>query len=67
MTQIPVMRTTRAREELGWQPSIDAETTFREMWDGLRTGEGGPTPPLSPATSGTLRSHEFTTGIGRRP
>ncbi|GAA3802740.1 NAD-dependent epimerase/dehydratase family protein [Nocardioides panacisoli] len=67
LAQIPVMRTDRAREELGWEPQRDAETTFGELWAGFRSGEGGPTPPLAPATSGRLRSHEFATGLGWRP
>ncbi|KAA1426432.1 NAD-dependent epimerase/dehydratase family protein [Nocardioides antri] len=67
LLQIPVMRTDRAREVLGWEPTIDAHATFQALWEGFRTAEGGPTPPLAPGTSGRFRSHEFRTGIGARP
>ncbi|HWJ82952.1 MAG TPA: NAD-dependent epimerase/dehydratase family protein [Nocardioides sp.] len=65
--QMPVMRTERAREELGWQPTRDAAETFRELWRGFRSGDGGPNPPLAPGTSGRFRLHEVATGLGRRP
>lgn len=67
LAQIPVMRTDRARDELGWQPALDAYATFEALWEGFRTAEGGANPPLAPSTSGRFRSHEFRTGIGARP
>lgn len=30
----------------------------------MRDGAGGETPPLDPATSGTLRVQELRTGVG---
>ena len=67
LSQIPVMRTERARDELGWAPSHDGHDTFRELWEGFRSAEGGDTPPLSPRTSGPFRMGEFASGMGRRP
>ncbi|MGV9305986.1 MULTISPECIES: NAD-dependent epimerase/dehydratase family protein [unclassified Nonomuraea] len=60
---LPIMDTTRARTELGWQPAYGATQAMREMLDGLAEGEGMDTPPLAP---GHLRT-EFTTGVGARP
>jgi hypothetical protein len=61
---LPVMDTSRARDELGWQPTVSSLDALAEMIDGMRTGAGGPTPPLDPATSGPLRSQEIATGVG---
>ena len=55
----PVMNTTRIREELGWAPQHDALSTLEELLDGLRSGDGFPTPPLDPATSGPGRIREI--------
>ncbi|BFV56470.1 SDR family oxidoreductase [Kitasatospora sp. CMC57] len=46
--RLPLLDTTRAREELGWSPARTAEETVRELLAGLRTQEGLPTPPLHP-------------------
>ncbi len=62
---VPVMATTRAREELGWAPRVSSTDALLELLDGLRDGAGHPTPPLDPATSGPLRVREFLTGVGR--
>lgn len=61
--RLPIMDTTRAREELGWVPRRSATDTLREFFTGLAEGTGMPTPPLSPAPVGRLR--EFLTS--RRP
>jgi UDP-glucose 4-epimerase len=61
---VPLMDSTRARNELGWEPRFSATDALLELLDGLREGAGYPTPPLDPATSGPLRSREFRTGIG---
>lgn len=63
---IPVMDTTRAREELGWMPGHGAGDTLLDVLEGLRTGAGLDTPLLSPETSGPLRIHEIMTGVGGR-
>lgn len=67
LAQIPVMKTDRARDELGWQPERDAHATFKALWEGFRSAKGGPNPPLASSTSGRFRSHEIRTGIGARP
>ncbi len=67
LAALPIMRTDRARDELGWQPRFGGRATFRELWDGLLSGTGAPTPPLDPRTSGGLRSQELRSGVGHRP
>jgi UDP-glucose 4-epimerase len=44
---VPLMDTGRARRELGWEPAVDAETTVRELLEGLRADARGDTPALS--------------------
>jgi UDP-glucose 4-epimerase len=62
--QVPVMDTTRAREQLGWRPAHSSTDALRELLEGMSAGDGLPTPPLDPATSGPLRVREILTGIG---
>lgn len=64
--QVPIMDTSRARNELGWTPRYSAGETLLEILEGLRTGSGLDTPPLSKETSGPLRAREFITGVGGR-
>lgn len=42
----PLLRTDRARAELGWTPRWDAEAALLDVLGGLRDGAGHPTPPL---------------------
>jgi nucleoside-diphosphate-sugar epimerase len=63
---VPLMDTTRARTELGWEPTRSAGDALLELLDGLRSGAGGRTPPLDPAAGGPLRVREVLTGVGRR-
>ncbi len=67
LAQIPVMRTDRARDDLGWEPRYDGHATFRALWEGFQTAEGGPTPPLSRPTRGPPRVRVCGWGGGRRP
>ncbi len=64
--QVPIMDTKRAREELGWTPQHSADEALLDLMEGLRTGAGLDTPPLSPGTSGPFRIREILTGIGKR-
>ena len=60
----PVLDTSRARSELGCEPRHTAVEALEELLDGLRTGAGGPTPPLVPRSR--LRLRELLTGVGAR-
>jgi len=60
---VPLLDTTRAREELGWEPRHDAVETARELLQGLADRAGGPTPPLR---TGDRRS-ELAAGVGGKP
>jgi nucleoside-diphosphate-sugar epimerase len=62
---VPIMDTTRAREELGWTPRHRADDTLLELIDGMRRGDGLPTPPLEPGGAGPLRVREILSGVGR--
>jgi nucleoside-diphosphate-sugar epimerase len=65
--RIPVMSTARARTELEWRPRHGSLDAVDEFLAGLRDGAGMDTPPLAPGTSGPLRRHEVSTGVGSRP
>jgi nucleoside-diphosphate-sugar epimerase len=60
----PIMQTTRAREQLGWRPSMSATQALGELLASVREGAGLQTPPLDPAASGPLRVRELATGVG---
>lgn len=62
---VPLMDTTRAREELGWTPRHTAEEAFLELLEGIRDGAGIETPPLDPGTSGPGRVREILGGVGQ--
>ena len=63
---VPVMDTTRARQELGWTPQYSAGDTLLDALEGFRTQASLDTPPLSRGTSGPFRIRELLTGVGRR-
>ena len=63
---VPLMDTTRARDELGWTPRSSATDALLELLDGLRHGAGIDTPPLEPGSAGPLRLREFASGLGAR-
>ena len=46
---VPLMDTSRAREELGWKPRRSSLEAIREVLSGIADAEGEPTPPLEPA------------------
>jgi len=63
---VPLMDTTRAREELGWAPRRSATEALAELLEGMRSDAGLDTPPLEPHAGGPLRVREFLTGVGRK-
>jgi UDP-glucose 4-epimerase len=63
---VPLLDSTRAQRELGWEPRRSAVEAFRELLEGIREREGVETPPLSPRSGGPLRVEELRTGVGER-
>jgi nucleoside-diphosphate-sugar epimerase len=63
---IPIMDTTRAREELGWEPKRSAADALLELLDGMRESAGMDTPPMASDAGGPLRVRELLTGVGRQ-
>jgi nucleoside-diphosphate-sugar epimerase len=63
---VPMMDTTRARVELGWEPSVASLEALDDLLKGLRKAEGAPTPPLEPNAGGPMRSREIATGVGQK-
>ena len=47
--QIPLLDTSRARQALGWAPTIPAARAVREIVDGIAAHDGGGSPPLRPS------------------
>jgi nucleoside-diphosphate-sugar epimerase len=62
--QSPLMSCDRARELLGWSPSVSSTQTVLELLAGLQRQTGLPTPPLDPAAGGPLRVRELLSGVG---
>jgi UDP-glucose 4-epimerase len=63
---VPIMDTSRARAELGWQAARSSGDALLELLDGLREGAGSPLPPLDPKAGGAAREREVATGVGAR-
>jgi UDP-glucose 4-epimerase len=63
---VPVMDTTRARTELGWEPARSSTDALLDLLQGIRDGAGLDTPPLEPGGAGPLRVREFASGVGAR-
>jgi UDP-glucose 4-epimerase len=61
---VPIMDTTRARTELGWQPRRTSGDALLELLDGMRRGAGAPLPPLDAKAGGRGRAQELLTGVG---
>ncbi|MDQ4024698.1 MAG: NAD-dependent epimerase/dehydratase family protein, partial [Actinomycetota bacterium] len=61
---VPLLDSTRARTELGWEPQWSATEALQDLLDGLRENAGLDTPPLSPETGGPARSEEILAGVG---
>jgi hypothetical protein len=47
---VPLLDTARARDLLGWTPSVTAETVLAETVAGIRAGASSSTPVLRPRT-----------------
>jgi len=63
---VPVMDSSRIREELDWVPRHDADAALLELLEGIREFAGVATPPLDPRSGGFLRWREFASGVGGR-
>ena len=61
---LPLMDTSRARDELGWQPTHSAADALLELLVGMRQNAGSGTPPLEPSPGMPGRLLELRTGIG---
>jgi UDP-glucose 4-epimerase len=61
---LPLMDTTRARQELACTPRHSATDALTAFVDGLRRPVGGPTPPLNAHAGGPGRLGELATGVG---
>lgn len=46
---VPIMDTSRARDELGWETRRSSVEAIREVLSGIAGADGEPTPPLEPA------------------
>jgi nucleoside-diphosphate-sugar epimerase len=62
---VPIMDTTRVRDELGWAPVRSSGEALDDVLDGLRHSSGLPTPPLEPSAGGPLRVRELLAGVGQ--
>ena len=63
---VPVMDSSRARNELGWSPAHSSIDALLELLAGINEQSGMPTPPLDPDTAGPGRLGELKSGVGRR-
>jgi UDP-glucose 4-epimerase len=63
--EAPLLDSTRARRQLGWEPKRDAAQALLELLDGLRRSAGFDTPPLEPRVGGRLRLSEWPPGAAR--
>jgi UDP-glucose 4-epimerase len=63
---VPIMNTSRIRDELGWSESISASDALLELIEGMHDRAGLATPPLDPGTGGPLRIRELLSGVGAK-
>jgi nucleoside-diphosphate-sugar epimerase len=64
---VPLMDSSRAKRELGWEARHGSLETLSELLRGMQQGTDYPTPPLEHGASGPLRIRELLTGLGARP
>lgn len=62
---LPLLRTDRATEELGWRPRHGALETLREAVEGMARGQGGVTAPLA-GDSVASRLGDLRGSVGHR-
>lgn len=63
VAELPLLDISRARDELGWTPTVSATDALREMLFGMAAGAGAPTAPLAPDTI-VGRGREIASGVG---
>lgn len=63
---VPMMDSSRARSELGWEPRTSALDALAELIEGMRDASDLNTPPLAAPTSGPARAREVLTRVGGR-
>src|SRR3954465_1538494 len=61
---VPIMDTSRVRDELGWTPRRSSGGALLDLLAGMRDRSGADPPPLRPGAGGPLRVRELLTGIG---
>ena len=60
---LPLLDTTRIRNELGWEPKVSSVEAMREVIAGMGDSAGGESPTLKPDSPGS-RMEELGTGVG---
>jgi UDP-glucose 4-epimerase len=65
--RLPLLDSTRARDELGWSPRHSALDAVGEFLGGLNDAAGGATPPLATHAGGPGRLSEFASRMGSTP
>jgi nucleoside-diphosphate-sugar epimerase len=63
----PLMDTSRARQVLGWEPTVSAVDAFTELLGGMGEGAGTATSPLHPRGDGPLLPAGTGAGVERAP
>src|SRR3954451_4291344 len=61
---VPIMDSSRIRDELGWTPRRSSGGALLDLLAGMRDRSGADTPPLRPDAGGPLRVRELLTGVG---
>ena len=63
----PLLDSSRASRELGWSPSTDGVSVFREIVAGMRDSASGDTPVLRPrSVAGAVRDAVRRGPVSRR-
>ncbi|WP_150462478.1 NAD-dependent epimerase/dehydratase family protein [Nesterenkonia ebinurensis] len=65
--QVPVLDTTRARTELGWQPTVSAEEALAEIIEGMSSGAGRGSAPMRPRGESAHSGHPLPGADHRIP